>query len=184
MKKSIHIQEGSWLLSFRTLNSLITTTTKRFILTYQALHFMSISGTDLKITSGVGWKKLQTHVKHTQLGGSDAALVVSSFQTLEFNWIQWCHITRIENGAEVSAGRLLFRKQLYNYLGLRSHRMNWIRFGSAPLNEKIGIILGKLSFCSFRVFLSMQDQQWQKMQNGTDQCVVNTECNGDTCLFF
>lgn len=115
---------------------------------------MSINGTDLKTKSGVGWKKLQTHVNHPQLGGSDAALIVSSFQTLAFYWFQWCHITGTEDEAGVSAGRLLFRKQVCKCSGLRSCPMNWIRFGSATVNEKIWILLGKQSFCSFRVSVS------------------------------
>lgn len=71
-----------------------------------------------KVRSGM--EKIQTHVKHTQLDGSNAALIASSFQTLESNWIQWYRITRTEDGAGVSAGRLLFRKQLWKCLGLRS----------------------------------------------------------------
>lgn len=120
---------------------------------------MSISGTGLKTKVGVGWKKLQTHVKHTQLGGSDAGLIVSSFQTLELNWIKWCHISRTKDGAGVSAGRLLFRKELCKCLGLRPRSKNYIRFGSAILNEKIGIILGTQSFCSFRGVWSMSNSK-------------------------
>lgn len=92
-----------------------------------------------------GMEKI-TETCKTQLGGSDAALIVRSFQTLEFNWIQWCHISRAEDGAEVSAGRLLLKKQRCKCLGLRSCCKNCIRFGSATLNEKIGTTLGKQSF--------------------------------------